>query len=84
MKEKYVLGKGEIKTLELLENSHQIDEVVKNLLSSGIISSSSIGRDVIHTIKDKKFVESRGNELYLTEAGKLQRKVLILLGYIGT
>jgi hypothetical protein len=80
---KYVLGKGELEILRILNtNSSTKEEVLNVLLSKRILNSKAACEKAILSLKQKNLIELDNEKVDLTEAGKLQRDVLIKTGIV--
>ena len=80
---KFVLGKAEIKVIQFLKEAKTNEEILDMLLSKRAVSSKSSGEKVKKSLGDKKLISKNKKEIELTDAGKLQRDVLVKIGLIS-
>jgi hypothetical protein len=81
--DKFILGKAEIKVIEFLKVAKTNEEIIDMLLSKRFVSSKSSGEKVKKTLLDKKLISKNKIEVRLTDAGALQRNVLVTIGLIS-
>lgn len=79
---KFVLGKGEIEVLKILKSPMTHEKILDALLSKRILNAKSACEIAIKSLNDKKLIHLGEKKVELTDAGKLQREVLLMTGVI--
>lgn len=78
---KFVLGKGEIEILRTLKSPRTHEKILDALLSKRVLDAKAACKKAIKSLNNKKLIEL-GEKVKLTDAGKLQREVLLMTGVI--
>lgn len=79
---KWVLGKGEVKILQILKTPNTPKEIEDELMSNRVLNSTAAVKTALKSLRDKNLIKYEEIYVELTDAGKLQRKVLLMTGVI--
>lgn len=82
MKKKFVLGRAEVEVLNVLRSAMTSEEIVNSFLSRRVVTSKSSAEKAIKSLTEKGLTKVSGKKVKLTDAGKMQRSVLVMIGLL--